>query len=54
MASINKVIIVGNLGRDPENRYLPSGDTVASTTGSSSSAEKYRRLYDRIVIKRQM
>ena len=30
MASINKVIIVGNLGRDPENRYLPSGEQVAS------------------------
>ncbi len=28
MASINKVIIVGNLGRDPENRYLPSGEQV--------------------------
>lgn len=28
MASINKVIIVGNLGRDPENRYLPNGDAV--------------------------
>ena len=30
MASINKVIIVGNLGRDPENRYLPSGEQVTS------------------------
>jgi single-strand DNA-binding protein len=30
MASINKVIIVGNLGRDPEIRYMPSGDAVAS------------------------
>lgn len=30
MASINKVIIVGNLGRDPENRYLPSGKQVTS------------------------
>ena len=28
MASINKVIIVGNLGRDPENRSLPSGEQV--------------------------
>ena len=26
MASINKVIIVGNLGRDPEMRTFPSGD----------------------------
>ena len=30
MASLNKVIIIGNLGRDPENRYLPSGEQVTS------------------------
>lgn len=30
MASINKVIIVGNLGADPETRYLPSGDAVTN------------------------
>lgn len=30
MASVNKVILVGNLGRDPEMRYLPSGDAVAT------------------------
>ena len=28
MASVNKVIIVGNLGRDPEMRTFPSGDQV--------------------------
>lgn len=28
--SVNKVIIVGNLGRDPEIRYMPSGDAIAS------------------------
>lgn len=28
--SVNKVIIIGNLGRDPENRYLPSGEQVTS------------------------
>ncbi|MDP3619633.1 MAG: single-stranded DNA-binding protein [Ramlibacter sp.] len=32
MASINKVIIVGNLGRDPEMRSFPSGDQVANVT----------------------
>ena len=32
MASINKVIIVGNLGRDPEMRTFPSGDHVANVT----------------------
>lgn len=30
MASVNKVILVGNLGADPETRYLPSGDAVAN------------------------
>ena len=30
MASVNKVILVGNLGRDPDMRYLPSGDAVAN------------------------
>ena len=30
MASLNKVIIIGHLGRDPENRYLPSGEQVTS------------------------
>ena len=30
MASVNKVILVGNLGRDPEVRYLPNGDAVAN------------------------
>lgn len=32
MASINKVIIVGNLGRDPEMRTFNSGDQVANVT----------------------
>ena len=30
MASVNKVILLGNLGRDPEVRYTPSGDAVVS------------------------
>jgi single-strand DNA-binding protein len=30
MASVNKVIIVGNLGRDPETRYMPNGDAVTN------------------------
>jgi single-strand DNA-binding protein len=32
MASVNKVIIVGNLGRDPESRSFPSGDRVTNVT----------------------
>jgi len=30
MASVNKVIIVGNLGADPETRYMPSGEAVTN------------------------
>lgn len=30
MASVNKVILIGNLGKDPETRYLPSGDAVTN------------------------
>ena len=30
MASVNKVIVIGNLGRDPELRYTASGQPVAS------------------------
>jgi single-strand DNA-binding protein len=40
MASVNKVILVGNLGRDPEIRYLPSGDPVANVTIATSSKYK--------------
>ena len=32
MASVNKVILIGNLGRDPEVRYTPSGTAVANFT----------------------
>lgn len=30
MASVNKVILVGNLGADPETRYMPSGDAITT------------------------
>jgi single-strand DNA-binding protein len=30
MASVNKVILVGNLGADPETRYMPNGDAVCN------------------------
>ncbi len=32
MASINKVILIGNLGADPEVRYAPSGSAIANVT----------------------
>jgi single-strand DNA-binding protein len=40
MASVNKVILVGNLGRDPEVRYLPSGDAVANITLATTETWK--------------
>ena len=42
MASVNKVILVGNCGRDPEVRYLPSGGAVANVTVATSSRRKDR------------
>ncbi len=40
MASVNKVILVGNLGRDPEVRYMPSGDAVANITIATTETWK--------------
>ncbi len=40
MASVNKVILVGNCGRDAEIRYLPSGAAVANVTLATSSRRK--------------
>ena len=40
MASVNKVILVGNLGRDPEMRYLPSGEAVANL--AIATTDKYK------------
>ena len=40
MASVNKVILVGNLGRDPEIRSFPSGDQVANVTIATSDRWK--------------
>lgn len=40
MASVNKVIIVGNLGRDPEMRSFPSGDQVANITVATTDRWK--------------
>ena len=40
MASVNKVILVGNCGRDPEIRYLPSGSAIANVTLATSSKRK--------------
>ena len=42
MASVNKVILVGNCGRDPEIRYLPSGGAVANISIATTSKRKDR------------
>jgi single-strand DNA-binding protein len=56
MASVNKVIIVGNLGADPETRYLPSGEAVTNirvattdkwkdkTSGEMKEATEWHRI----------
>jgi single-strand DNA-binding protein len=40
MASVNKVILIGNCGRDPEIRYLPSGQAVANVSVATSTRRK--------------
>ncbi len=38
MAGINKVIIVGNLGNDPEMRTMPNGEAVANISVATSES----------------
>lgn len=40
MASVNKVILVGNLGRDPETRYMPNGEAVTNVTIATTDSWK--------------
>ena len=40
MASVNKVIIVGNLGADPEMRYMPNGDAVCNIRVATTESWK--------------
>ena len=40
MASVNKVILIGNLGRDPETRYMPEGGAI--TNISIATTEKWK------------
>ena len=46
MASVNKVILVGNLGADPEVRYLPSGDAVANIRMATTDRYKDKATGD--------
>jgi single-strand DNA-binding protein len=58
MASLNKVILIGNLGRDPELRYTTGGTPVANFTmattdrwkDKSSGERKERTEWHRIVV----
>lgn len=62
MAGINKVIIVGNLGNDPEIRTMPNGEQVAnitvatseSWTDKNSGEKKTQTEWHRIVIYRKL
>lgn len=46
MASVNKVIIVGNLGADPETRYLPSGEAVTNIRVATTDRWKDKQTGD--------
>jgi single-strand DNA-binding protein len=48
MASVNKVILMGNCGRDPEVRYLPSGQAVANVSIATSTRRKNRETGDMV------
>jgi single-strand DNA-binding protein len=47
MASVNKVILVGNLGRDPEIRYTPNGSAVCNVTIATSRVRKNKDSGDK-------
>ncbi|NLC35929.1 MAG: single-stranded DNA-binding protein [Alcaligenaceae bacterium] len=47
MASVNKVILVGNLGRDPEVRYSPDGAAICSISIATTSQWKDKRTGER-------
>ncbi len=46
MASVNKVILVGNLGRDPEMRSFPNGDQIANVTVATTDKWKDKQTGD--------
>src|SRR3954452_18577365 len=59
MASVNKVIVVGNLGRDPETRYMPDGAAITNAsiatsynwTDKASGEKKEETEWHRIVFR---
>ena len=59
MASVNKVILVGNLGRDPETKYMPDGAAITNAslatsfqwTDKASGEKKEETEWHRIVFR---
>lgn len=47
MASVNKVILVGNAGKDPETRYMPNGDAVTNLTLATTESWKDKQSGDK-------
>src|SRR6195952_295746 len=48
MASVNKVIIVGNLGKDPEVRYMPSGSAICNVNVATTRQWKSKDSGDKL------
>ena len=48
MASVNKVILIGNLGRDPEVRYTPSGGAVCNVTLATTRSWKSKESGEKV------
>ncbi|MFL6664041.1 MAG: single-stranded DNA-binding protein [Rhizobacter sp.] len=48
MASVNKVILIGNLGRDPEVRYTPSGSAVCNVSVATTRSWKNKDSGDKV------
>lgn len=47
MATVNKVILVGHLGRDPETRHMPNGDAVCTASVATSESWKDKATGER-------
>src|SRR5947199_8384040 len=62
MASVNKVILVGNLGRDPETRYMPDGAAITNVsiatslqwTDKTSGEKKEETEWHRVVFRARL
>jgi len=48
MASVNKVILIGNLGRDPEVRYAPSGSAICNVTLATTRSWKDKNSGEKV------